>query len=325
MPLREQQLLSWINHDTHYTAETFNMVSGDASFRRYFRFEFQQQNYLAVDAPPQTESNKEFLEIARGFSLAGIHVPDILAVDLQHGFWVLQDFGDTLLFDCIQQPNITDLYTRALDVIPLMQSVSDLNLPYFDDALLELEFDLFNHWLLQKHLQLSLSEREIEIIRNAQDAVEAEFKAQPKVLMHRDYHSRNLMILPNEQIGVIDFQGAVIGPITYDAVSLLRDCYVTLPTEQVDTLLRYWHQQYYSQYPQDTFLRWFDFVGMQRHIKASGIFCRLCYRDGKSGYLSDIPVTLKHLIGVAKAYPETAQFAELVQKRILPAVLAKGD
>lgn len=353
LQIREAELLHWLQSDTRFSAETFQIVSGDASFRRYFRFTCDATNYIAVDAPPEKESNHEFFHIAKSYSVAGVRVPQIVEVDLAKGFWVLEDFGDHLLSDFYSTEVIESLYVKALDALVSIQSVvqaDDKSLPAFDDALLDTEFHLFNHWLMEVHLKLELSETEKGIILGAQDLIRKVFKEQPQAGVHRDYHSRNLMVLggwdtkdsgfqkgksesedrhiesreiENSQIGIIDFQDAVIGPITYDAVSLLRDCYVVWPKDMVNRLLSNWQTQLETQYDPEEFTRWFDFVGMQRHIKASGIFCRLSYRDGKSLYLDDIPRTLEYLIDIGAKYTETKQFSDVIASRVLPAVIAR--
>lgn len=324
--LRADALLQWINTETPYQVSSLVMVSGDASFRRYFRFTFEGISYIAVDAPPEKENNPAFFQIAKSYLAAGVQVPQIKAVDVDQGFWVLQDFGDILLANCFSSDNVEQLYGQALEELIGIQKVMATNdgpLPEFDDALLDAEFHLFNHWLLEVHLKLALTEEQWSIIKSAQQAIRNIFKEQPQVGVHRDYHSRNLMVLPENAIGVIDFQDAVSGPVTYDAVSLLRDCYVVWPDAMVDRLLTQWREAHFPQYGSQEFSRWFDFVGMQRHIKASGIFCRLCHRDGKQGYLADIPRTLEYVVKFGGRYEETREFADLIDALIIPAVVSK--
>lgn len=323
---REHALRAWLDAQSQFIIEEFLMVSGDASFRRYFRFFSQGKNYIAVDAPPEKESNLEFYNIANSYRGAGVRVPEILSVDLVSGFWVLEDFGDDLLSAYYDSSQVESLYEKALNALSGIQSVTktgELSLPGFDDELLDKEFHLFNHWLLEVHLQLELTASEHKTLHEAQSRIRQVFKEQPQVGVHRDYHSRNLMVLDDAQIGIIDFQDAVIGPVTYDAVSLLRDCYVVWPKDMVERLISQWHARWASQYDYQSFKVWFDYVGMQRHIKASGIFCRLCYRDGKSLYLQDIPRTLEYIVDIASQYQDTHALSELVVTRILPAVMAK--
>lgn len=326
MDTREQQLQNWINQETPYRATQLHMVSGDASFRRYFRFQHQEQWIIAVDAPPTHENNEVFINVANAYLQAGIRVPSVKDYSLDLGFMLLEDFGDRLFASAYEDSTISSLYEKALDVLPDIQSVSQTAmgpLPEFDDALLDAEFHLFNHWMLDVHLSLNISDAEWAEIHKAQDLIRDVFKRQPQAGVHRDYHSRNLMLLGNQEatdIGIIDFQDAVVGPITYDAVSLLRDCYVVWPDDMVETLLKSFHQAHFAQYEWHDFKYWFDMVGIQRHIKASGIFCRLCHRDGKQTYLHDIPRTLAYIVNVAKQYPQLSTFSQLIASRILPAI-----
>lgn len=331
MDTREQQLQNWINQDTSFHAERLLMVSGDASFRRYFRFSTQNATVIAVDAPPTHENNEVFINVANAYQAAGIRVPEVLDYSLEQGFMLLQDFGDVMFASAYDHDRIDEFYEKALEALPAIQGVTRTAmgpLPLFDDALLDAEFHLFNHWLLKVHLDLSLPETSWQIIHDAQDKIRRVFLKQPQAGVHRDYHSRNLMLtaapdapetdLP--EIGIIDFQDAVTGPVTYDAVSLLRDCYVVWPEEMVYRVLKRWHSKHFSQYEWRDFCFWFDVTGIQRHIKASGIFCRLCHRDGKQGYLNDIPRTLDYVVRYAGKYPELAEFATLVKQEILPAM-----
>lgn len=363
LQLRESALLQWLQEETDFHVDKLEMVSGDASFRRYFRFstdnsperaednclehtegnsleqavnktslcEGEKTSYIAVDAPPEKESNHEFYHVARSYKDAGVKVPEVVKVDLTKGFWVLEDFGDDLLSHHYDSKSIEALYSEALGALKAIQSVTDTEqgrLPVFDDALLDAEFHLFNHWLLEVHLNLELEETEKQLLHNAQAFIRKVFKEQPQAGVHRDYHSRNLMVLNSAnsapgQIGIIDFQDAVIGPVTYDAVSLLRDCYVVWPEDMIERLLLQWSEKMGFSDDIEQLRYWFDFVGMQRHIKASGIFCRLCYRDGKSLYLNDIPRTLGYLVDIAAQYPQTRAFSQLISEKILPAVLAR--
>lgn len=328
---RETQLQAWLQSLPHYEPEQFHMISGDASFRRYFRFSHQGKSYIAVDAPPATEKNQEFVALSSAYKAVGVNVPEVLDADLVQGFMVLADFGDQLFSLQIQQGDAVLWYQRALDELPKIQQVKQIHnneglieLPAFDRDFLVTEYALFNDWLLKQYLDLSLTAAQWQVIHDCQTFLTQVFVAQPQAGVHRDYHSRNLMICGDKEaesaIGVIDFQDAMIGPITYDAVSLLRDCYVVWPNEFVQQQLQRLHQQNYAQHSWQDFRFWFDCVGMQRHIKASGIFSRLCLRDGKSGYLNDIPRTLQYLITVGSTIPECQAFVELVAEIVLPAM-----
>lgn len=318
---RENQLVSWLNKEKLFDGEKLDSVSGDASFRRYFRFTVGDSSKIAVDAPPQKEDSSKFISIARAYQTKGVPVPSVVAQDLELGFMCLQDFGDVLLADQLNDETCVPLYRKALSLLSDIQSVSSTTeggLPKFDEQLLRDEFYLFSHWLIKQHLKLELSDAELNIMENSFDVLVNNFSIQPQAGVHRDFHSRNLMCLPDESLGVIDFQDAVIGPITYDAVSLLRDCYVRWPDHVVYGLLAEWHQKHFPDVPWDDLKKWFDLTGMQRHVKASGIFARLCHRDGKQSFLKDIPLTLQYIIDVGKQYPELVDFAALVEEKIAP-------
>ncbi len=300
------------------------MVSGDASFRRYFRFEDQGKSVIAVDAPPETEDSQRFIDMARSYKQLGILVPEIYCADETQGFYCQQDFGDQLFSDVVNNNNSQDLYAQALDCLPAIQGCTDIkgeSLPQFDSSLIDVEYSLFTNWLVSDYLGLVLNAAQIMTLQGAFEHIKQVFLEQPQVGVHRDFHSRNLMIVNNQQIGIIDFQDAVVGPLTYDAVSLLRDCYKRWPASDVENWLADWHTKHYAQYPWSEFKYWFDMTGLQRHIKASGIFARLCIRDHKPAYLQDIPRTLEYVIEVAHGYPALRDFADLVKEMVLPAVL----
>jgi aminoglycoside/choline kinase family phosphotransferase len=302
------------------------IVSGDASFRRYFRFVHQEQSIIAVDAPPENEDASQFIAVAQSYRDKGLKVPKIYAFDLVQGFYIQQDFGDRLFSDFLTVDSCDQLYHKALANIPLIQSCLSTEkgpLPTYNGVFIDRELNIFTDWLLDKYLQLSLTDAEDKMLSKVFDAIKNSCLAQPMLGMHRDYHSRNLMLLEDDEIGVIDFQDAVVGPITYDAVSLLRDCYQDWPQAKVQRWLQNWHAEYYAQYRWDEFKMWFDFMGMQRHIKIAGIFARLFIRDNKPGYLSDIPRTLHYLIDAASQHPEYSEFANFIREQVLPSVLLK--
>lgn len=320
---RKQQLQHWLTQQQGGEYQDIQLVSGDASFRRYFRIFAKQQSYIAVDAPPKFENAKRFIEVAESYRDCGLAVPEVLAVDCQQGFYLQEDLGDTLLADVLSQQNCRQYYQSALALLPAIQSCVATQsgaLPGFDQALLEREFGLFSHWLCEVHLQLQLTKQELQCLHKVCGYLQQVFFCQPQVGVHRDYHSRNLLLDTPGRLRVIDFQDAVLGPVTYDAVSLLRDCYQMWPDSIVYALLQQHWQEHHQQHPWTDFKRWFDLTGVQRHIKASGIFCRLYHRDGKAGYLADIPRTLQHLLNVAERYPEFDQFVGFVKGRVLPAL-----
>jgi aminoglycoside/choline kinase family phosphotransferase len=323
---RKQQLQTWINQHTDFECSSLEIVSGDASFRRYFRFVYQGQSIIAVDAPPETENTGQFIAVGQSYRKIGLKVPLIYAHDLEQGFFIQEDFGNRLFSELLTEDSCDLLYSKALDIIPLIQgckSTENGPLPAFNEAFIDRELGIFSEWLLEKHLQLRLSDEEENMLTKMFDSVKKSCLSQPMVGMHRDYHCRNLMILNDDEIGVIDFQDAVLGPITYDAVSLLRDSYQDWPKFKVLEWLRGFHAKYYVKHSWTEFKMWFDCVGMQRHIKIAGIFARLSIRDNKSNFLSDIPHTLHYLIDEARQYPEYSEFANFVSDRVLPNVLQK--
>ncbi|TRY30600.1 aminoglycoside phosphotransferase family protein [Aliiglaciecola sp. M165] len=324
---REQALKQWINTSTPFRCISLQMVSGDASFRRYFRFDDEKSNnsIVAVDAPPKFEDSEKFVSIARAYKKQGVEVPGVLAHDADLGFYCIEDFGNGQFAQALSSTTMHNLYKQALSHLPAIQSCVSVDgqpLPNYGETLLEAEKTLFTHWLIERHLGLTLSEADRKMIETTYAFLSEVFVQQPQVGVHRDYHSRNLMILADDRLGIIDFQDAVVGPITYDAVSLLRDCYQDWPESSISALLQDFHHQYYPQHSWSDFERWFDLTGIQRHIKASGIFCRLWHRDGKSGYLNDIPHTLDYIVNVGYRYEETTSLATFVDQVIKPAMLS---
>lgn len=324
--LRKQQLHTWINQNTDFECGSLETVSEDASFRRYYRFTCREQSIIAVDAPPDNEDASQFIAVAQSYRAEKVRVPEIYDYDLEQGFYIQQDFGDQMFSDFLTADSCDQLYFRALANIPLIQNCLSTEkgpLPIFDGAFIDRELNIFTEWLLEKYLQLSLNMVEKTMISQVFNTIKNSCLIQPKAGMHRDYHSRNLMLLSDNEIGVIDFQDAVVGPVTYDAVSLLRDSYQDWPKEKVLEWLQNWHSEYYAQYPWTEFKMWFDCVGIQRHIKIAGIFARLCLRDKKANYVLDIPHTLHYLIDEASQYPEYFEFVNFVRERVLPNVLQK--
>lgn len=317
---RATLLLSWIRQQFDIIEDSFVPVSGDASFRRYFRFTakhaFGTDNacVIAVDAPPKQENSQLFINIATLLKENNIPAPEIYSANLGQGFYLQQDFGDRLLLDVLDKNSADNLYRQAMDEVINMQSVDNTNLPLYDSVLLQREMNLFSEWYLTKHLNTSLNSDEKKIILSCFKLLEQNALEQPQVFVHRDYHSRNLMLLDDNSLGIIDFQDAVKGAITYDLVSLLRDCYIAWPQNNIDTWLKYFYQKLDANYSLEQFTRWFDLMGIQRHLKATGIFCRLNYRDSKSAYLKDIPRTLNYIVDVSKKYSELSQFNQLIQK-----------
>lgn len=310
-------------------------MSGDAGFRCYYRFSLQGKSFIAVDAPIDMSDNPAFVHLQKLLNQQGILVPEIIAVDLSLGFFCLSDFGNTLLSDTLTLENMSSVYQQAINILPKLHlglSSTDKSITHYDQAFVTRELDIFTEWLIEKHLSISLSESEHAQLKYCFNQLTENMLQQPQVLVHRDYHSRNIMVVEKDELGIIDFQDAVIGPITYDIVSLLRDCYVKWPQEKVAELLQYYIKLMSSQphlanittITKAQWQRWFDLTGMQRHLKASGIFARLHHRDGKSGYLNDIPLTLSYLADMSEQYDEFQFLYQLLTKKILPAMEEKS-
>ncbi len=309
-------------------------VSGDASFRRYFRGHTAAGTVVLVDAPPDKENSRPFIDIDARLRAAGVRAPRLLAADAGLGFMCLEDFGNTLLWPALEQARLaTDyavagqLYQRCFDELLLIQQANALQppLPVYDTALLLREMRLFSEWFCGGLLQRDLSAAENALVEAAFAVLCESALQQTQVFVHRDYHSRNLMLLSEAgtAIGVIDFQDAVLGPLTYDLVSLLKDCYIEWPRAQVNA----WALSFAAQaqargmlpeLPPAQFLREFDLMGAQRHIKVLGIFSRLWLRDGKRGYLKDIPLTFRYLQQVASEQPQLASFAQWLDAQVAP-------
>ncbi|MAE36079.1 MAG: aminoglycoside phosphotransferase [Oceanospirillaceae bacterium] len=333
MDQRRDHLAHWaVNQIQQLTGEDLtaelSVVSGDASFRRYFRLTGADSSWICVDAPPEKEDNPKFIAIARSWSEQGVHVPAVLSEDIDQGFMLLEDFGDQLLWpalhDGADHERVLSLYKQSIDELIRIQKLNADELPEYDGALLRQEVSLFSDWLCERQVSLSLSADEHRLIADVTDILVDSALAQSQVVVHRDYHSRNLMLCSDGALGVIDFQDAVRGAVTYDLVSLLRDCYVRWPHEIVDELTAYYHEKAsltgVLDMPFDAFSRAFDLMGMQRHLKAAGIFARLNIRDGKAGYLADIPNTCVYLREVAGRYYEFTDFCRWLDERFLPAM-----
>lgn len=307
-------------------------LAGDASFRRYYRLSGCQPARLAVHAPPEKEKNLEFRRIAALLREAGVRAPAVLAHHEANGFLLIEDFGDRLLLPALSEDAVDGLYARALGTLLAVQraptAAPDWSLGDYSAALLAQEMALFPQWFLRELLGISPDPAEEALLAGLFGRLVDEALAQPQVFVHRDYHSRNLMLIEGDALGVIDFQDAVRGPVTYDLVSLLRDCYVSWPPARVEA----WALGYAERaaaagvmpaVEPATFLRWFDLMGLQRHIKVLGIFARLWLRDGKQGYLRDLPLVMRYTLAEADAHPDTRAFADWFRARVLPLARAQ--
>lgn len=320
--LRLKQLKKWLDSHFNQSAWTLKKLAGDASFRCYFRLFLGNETFVVMDAPPENENCYPYCQVTEILTQAEVRVPHILACDLAQGFLLLSDFGDEQYLSLLNENSVEHLYQIALKALLQFQiqvKPEITELPKFDATLLQRELQLFPDWFLVKHLEFKFSTQETDSLQSVFDYLIKSALEQPQIFVHRDYHSRNLMRLPEEQVGIIDFQDAVWGPITYDLVSLLRDCYIAWPNDQVDLWLRNYYKKLLlhdllNNISYETFKKWFDLMGVQRHLKVVGIFTRLCYRDGKFNYMNDIPRILNYLLEVCIIYPELQFLFELLQK-----------
>ncbi len=301
--------------------QTFSLApaSSDASFRRYFRISLATRTLIVMDAPPNLENCAPFIHVAQLFSGAGVHVPEIFAQDLEQGFLLLSDLGADTYLAQLNESSADALYRDANTALIQIQRASQPDqLPPYAAALLMREMRLFPDWYLLKHLNLQLSPAQTEVLENALQLVLQNVLAQPKVYVHRDYHSRNLMVSqPNP--GVLDFQDAVYGPITYDLVSLYKDAYIAWDEARVlDWTIRYWEDAKRAQLPVGddfgAFYRDFEWMGVQRHLKVLGIFARLYHRDGKQGYLKDMPLVMQYLRAACERYRALGPLLQLLDE-----------
>ena len=312
----------------------FQKISSDAGFRRYFRLN-TNPTLIAVYAPPKKEKNLSFVKIAAFLKSSGILVPKILAVNFNEGFLIIQDFGDTTFQIAGTSSDYEALYRHADNLLLQFQQLSivDVQLPVFNKKMILDEVHLFEEWFLRKTLEVPYSAEAQELLNNTYKKLIDNFLEQPQVFVHKDYHSRNLMIVPNGQIGVLDFQDALVGPISYDLVSLYRDCYVSLDPQYVDKKILA-HKKCLEingvivDVAPATFKRWFDLTGLQRHLKVLGIFSRLAIRDRKMKYLGDIPLVIRYVREVTSAYKEFERFdtwfAETVESKLQTKKWFKG-
>ncbi len=323
MGSRQAQLKNWARQVWPYADRDqleITPVSGDASFRRYFRAATPTAKLIAVDAPPEKENSEPFVRIAKEWSEKGIHVPKVVADDLALGFMLLEDFADQQLLDRLQTEGDAP-YMQVLETLLGIQMLPAEGLPYYDAAVLTREMNLFPEWFLGE--MLGITEGWDTLLETTYQQLIDSALTQPQVCVHRDYHSRNLMPLADGGLGVIDFQDALIGPVTYDLVSLLRDSYIEWPEFRVAE----WVENYrlmlmdvgFSLPDTAGFKKWFDLMGMQRQLKVLGIFSRLYLRDGKSGYLNDIPLTFEYLYRAASTHAEFSELKEALSG-LIPAM-----
>lgn len=312
LPVAEQMGNDW----------NLEVVSGDASFRRYFRIRNQEQSWIAVDAPPETEDSAAFIAIGKLLSTY-CQVPEVQACDLLQGFMLLSDFGDKLFYQALEQGDVDELYHQAIKLLIKIQHCPASSLSPYSKNFLQQEMHLFDEWFWSKLLAFEHASE----LESVYETIIHSVSEQPQVFVHRDFHSRNLMMLNTDELGVIDFQGALSGPLTYDLVSLLKDCYIVWPRDRVLGWVEFCYRKSIDEgvLSEETslshFIRWFDWTGIQRHIKVLGIFSRLCLRDNKPGYLQDIPTTYNYLVEATSLYPEFQKLHDLLDNQVREAMV----
>lgn len=339
--IRKEKLAAWLCFKFEETSHTINLqpLSGDAGFRRYFRVNINENSYIAVDSPSDLCNNQAFINVQNLLVKQGVHAPDIIFHDLSLGFLCLSDLGECLLSDILARSNNPIFtYEKAINsLVNITTSPVELciTLPKYDHELLSKELNIFTDWLLDKYLQLELNTEQKLALTRCFSLLKDNALEQPQVMVHRDFHSRNIMVEDDGKLAIIDFQDAVVGPITYDIVSLLRDCYVRWPEKDIQTLFSYFRHILsestdvfgtdIKKYSDAQWQKWFDLMGLQRHFKACGIFARLHLRDNKHHYLKDIPLTLSYLIDITAKYSQFSSVNQLLQSSVLPALTTRME
>lgn len=304
---------TWLKTTTfkNYIVES---ALADASFRKYYRLRDGNKTALLMDSSLEKESLKSFLDVTSRLQSVDVGVPKIFEQNIEEGYLILEDFGTKHYLDILDQNNFKAYYTKAMNTILKMQKADAAELPLYDKEFLHAEMDLMQEWYIEKHLHVTLSGAQKKLITNTLEAISSVVLEQPQeTFVHRDFHSRNIMLKENNKLGIIDYQDAMCGAITYDLVSLLKDCYVANDRRIIKELALEFRDKKGLKVDNETFIKWFDFMGLQRHIKVLGIFSRLQIRDKKSGYLKDIPLTLKYVLDTAGRYSETKEFAAFLR------------
>jgi len=323
---REAELAQWLEQEIGM-APRLQALPGDAGFRRYWRLQNKLQglSLLAVYGPPEQEKNTEFLAVANYLQTQALPAPKVFASDLTRGFMLVEDLGKQQLFDVLSSTNADDFYNQAFnDLAQLSTAPKPDFLASYDSKAMEQEMELLRQWFIPQLLGYNLDQQESSLLDELFGALDQAAQEQPQVCVLRDFHSRNIMLRENSELAYIDFQDALWGPCTYDLVSLLRDCYVRWPKQQVEQ----WCEQYRCLWQQASgmevssqqFKTWFDLMGLQRHIKVLGIFARLYLRDGKTSYLEDLPLVIRYTLEVAEQYPQSQAFAQWFKRKLLPLV-----
>jgi N-acetylmuramate 1-kinase len=313
--------LAWTRASLHDNTLTLEPASADASFRSYWRTHHQGRSLIVMDSPPAQEDPRPWLKIGEQLAAAGLHVPAVYEKDLEQGFLLIEDLGTRLYLPALDDDSADMLYNDAMNALLRMQTRMRYDdLPPFDETVLMNGLRIMPEWFLARHLGHTPDAREQQVLQEAFALVIENAMEQPRCFVHRDFHSRNLLIVDHNNPGIIDFQGALAGPITYDLASLLRDGYIAWKRERVEQ----WVESYRlrlreakaisADIDRAHFLRWFDLTGLHRHIRVLGQFYRLWYRDGKSGYLADVPRVYHYVVSVARHYPELADFVAMLER-----------
>lgn len=315
-----ESLKSWVIRQLDCPIESLEWrpLSGDASFRRYVRAAVNGQSYIAALAPPATEKNHAFVDIAKRLQNANVNAPVVMAVDYDQGFLLQNDLGQVDLQSVLNAASVDHWYGLAMQQIAAMQKVDTKDLAPYDRAALALELSYFRTWFIEAMLAYQMNADEEKLLDDFSNFLLDAAVAQPQAFVHRDYHCRNIMCQGESQLACIDFQDALYGPITYDLVSLLRDCYVVWPEINVHAWVEDFRRLYFAEVEANTFLTWFDLMGLQRHIKVLGIFARLSLRDGKHGYLNDLPTVVRYVQQVAAQHKKSAAFSQWFEAKIVP-------
>jgi aminoglycoside/choline kinase family phosphotransferase len=320
-PDRAAARLAWTRYTLGAPTLELTSASSDASFRSYWRTQHDGKSWVVMDSPPAQEDPRPWLAIGERLAATGVHVPKVYATDLEQGFLLIEDLGTRLYLPALSEDTADRLYSDAMDALLRMQTRMDhADLPLFDRERLVSGLEVMPEWFLQRHLGYTPTCDEWDVLEAAFGVIIHNALEQPRCFVHRDYHSRNLLIVDDNNPGVIDFQGALSGPITYDLASLLRDAYVVWPRERVEGWVESYRQRLLvarvidERIGRERFLRWFDLTGLHRHVRVLGQFYRLWYRDGKPGYLADVPRVYDYVVSVAERYPELADFVTLLKQ-----------
>lgn len=320
---RENALKEWLATVIPKITYRLTPLAGDASFRRYFRIQYNGLSQIIMDAPPEKEALEPFVTVANTLAGADVITPAILAMEMQQGFLLLSDLGNDLLLDKLNADSAPAFYHAAMHTLLKIQNCSVIapKLPVFNQEHMLNEMNLCPEWFIKSYLKLDLTSTEIDLLQTTLNWIANQVALQPKVFIHRDYHSRNLMVINSvlpPTLGVIDFQDAMSGPITYDLVSLLKDCYISWPRDKIIAWVTYFYNTsaHTKMYSLSEFIRAFDLCGLQRHLKVLGIFSRLYLRDHKPGYLDNLPLTLRYVLECCQYYPELHSFGDFLQKRV---------